>query len=55
MIDENQAIVVETLKVKNVLKNRKLSKHTADTKNSKYASVEYQALAAPNPVKSNIF
>ena len=30
MGDENQAIVVETLKVKNMLKNRKLSRHIAD-------------------------
>lgn len=30
LIDENQAIVVETLKVKNMLKNRKLAKHIAD-------------------------
>ena len=30
LIDENQAVVVETLKVKNLLKNRKLSKHIAD-------------------------
>ena len=30
LIDENQAICVETLKVKNMLKNRKLAKHIAD-------------------------
>ena len=30
LIDENQAVVVETLKVKNLLKNRKLSRHIAD-------------------------
>lgn len=30
LIDENQAIIVETLKVKNMLKNKKLSKHIAD-------------------------
>ncbi|XUO83071.1 RNA-guided endonuclease TnpB family protein [Halomonas sp. KM007] len=30
LIDENQAVVVETLKVKNLLKNRKLAKHIAD-------------------------
>jgi putative transposase len=30
LIDENQAICVETLKVKNMLKNRRLSKHIAD-------------------------
>ena len=30
LIDDNQALVVETLKVKNLLKNRKLAKHIAD-------------------------
>lgn len=30
IVDENQAVIVETLKVKNMLKNRKLSKHIAD-------------------------
>ena len=30
LIDDNQAVVVETLKVKNLLKNRKLAKHIAD-------------------------
>lgn len=30
LIDENQAVVVETLSVKNMLKNRKLAKHIAD-------------------------
>lgn len=30
IVDENQAIIVETLKVKNMLKNRKLAKHIAD-------------------------
>lgn len=30
IIDENQAVIVETLKVKNMLKNRKLSKHISD-------------------------
>lgn len=30
VIDENQAVIVETLKVKNMLKNKKLSKHIAD-------------------------
>lgn len=30
LVDENQAICVETLKVKNMLKNRKLAKHIAD-------------------------
>lgn len=30
IVDENQAIIVETLKVKNMLQNRKLAKHIAD-------------------------
>ncbi|GAB0154673.1 RNA-guided endonuclease InsQ/TnpB family protein [Marinobacterium sp. BA1] len=30
IVDENQAVTVETLKVKNLLKNRKLAKHIAD-------------------------
>lgn len=30
LIDENQAVCVETLKVKNMLKNRRLSRHIAD-------------------------
>lgn len=30
LIDESQAIIVETLKVKNMLRNRRLSKHIAD-------------------------
>ncbi|WP_035541070.1 RNA-guided endonuclease InsQ/TnpB family protein [Halomonas sp. GFAJ-1] len=30
LIDDNQAVVVETLSVKNMLKNRKLAKHIAD-------------------------
>ena len=30
LIDDNQAVVVETLKVKNLLKNRKLARHIAD-------------------------
>ena len=30
LIDENQAVIVETLKVKNMLQNKKLSRHIAD-------------------------
>ena len=30
LIDENQAVIVETLKVKNMLKNKRLSRHIAD-------------------------
>ena len=30
IVDENQAVIVETLKIKNMLKNKKLSRHIAD-------------------------
>ena len=30
LIDDNQAVIVETLKIQNLLKNRKLAKHIAD-------------------------
>jgi len=44
MIDENQAVVVETLKVKNMLQNRKLSKHIADAAwHSFIVKLEYKA------------
>ncbi|MCV6588703.1 MAG: transposase [Marinobacterium sp.] len=46
LIDENQAVVVETLKVKNLLKNRKLSKHIADASwFSLIQKLEYKAKA----------
>lgn len=46
LIDENQAVVVETLKVKNLLKNRKLSKHIADASwFSLIHKLEYKAKA----------
>ncbi len=46
LIDENQAVVVETLKVKNLLKNRKLSKHIADASWSALIKIlEYKAKA----------
>lgn len=44
LIDENQAVVVETLNVKNLLKNRKLSKHIADASGSSLIQkLEYKA------------
>ena len=44
MVDENQAIIVETLKVKNMLKNRKLSRHISDISwGSLLNKLEYKA------------
>ena len=46
LIDENQAVAVETLKVKNLLKNRKLAKHIADASwFSLIQKLEYKAKA----------
>ncbi|SEI47478.1 transposase, IS605 OrfB family, central region [Allopseudospirillum japonicum] len=46
IVDENQAVIVETLKVKNLLKNRKLSKHTADASwSALIQKLEYKAKA----------
>ena len=46
LVDENQAIIVETLKVKNMLKNRKLSKHIADAAwSSLIEKISYKAKA----------
>ena len=47
LIDENQAIVVETLKVKNMLKNKKLARHIADAAwDSLLAKLAYKAQAS---------
>ncbi|MEQ1976435.1 hypothetical protein [Xenorhabdus sp. SGI240] len=44
MIDENQAVIVETLKSSNALKNSRLTKHIADTSWYRFASkLEYKA------------
>ena len=44
LIDDNQAVIVETLKVKNMLKNRRLSKHIADASwHSLLSKLEYKA------------
>ena len=36
LVDENQAIIVETLKVKNMVKNRKLARHISDAAWNKF-------------------
>lgn len=47
IVDENQAVIVETLKVKNMLKNRKLSKHIADAAwSSQHEKIKYKAKQA---------
>ena len=44
LIDENQAVVVETLKVKNLLQNKKLAKYIADASwSSLIEKLEYKA------------
>lgn len=47
LVDENQAIIVETLKVKNLMKNRKLAKHIGDASwHSQILKLEYKARQA---------
>ena len=47
MVDENQTIIVETLKVQSMLKNRKLSRHIANAAwSGLLTQLEYNANAA---------
>ena len=47
LIDENQAVAVETLKVKNLLQSKKLAKHIADASwSSLIEKLEYKAVQA---------
>lgn len=47
LVDENQAIVVETLKIKNMMKNRRLSKAIADASwHSQIEKLDYKARQA---------
>lgn len=54
VVDENQAIIVETLKIKNMLKNRKLSKHISDASwSGLLTKLEYKANDAGKHLKKN--
>ncbi|EXJ10197.1 MULTISPECIES: RNA-guided endonuclease InsQ/TnpB family protein [Nitrincola] len=47
LIDDNQAVIVETLKIKNLLKNRTLAKHIADVSwDSLIKKLTYKAMHA---------
>lgn len=47
LVDENQAIIVETLKVKNMVKNRKLARHISDAAWGKFnLFLAYKAIHA---------
>ena len=44
LVDENQAVIVETLKIKNLLKNKRLSRHIADASwSALIQKLEYKA------------
>ncbi|WP_239995749.1 RNA-guided endonuclease InsQ/TnpB family protein [Nitrincola tibetensis] len=47
LIDDNQAVIVETLKIKNLLENRTLAKHIADVSwDSLIKKLTYKAMHA---------
>lgn len=52
IVDENQAIIVETLKIKNMIKHRKLAKHIADASWGKLIeTINYKATYAGKQFK----